>query len=80
MVFIIKGGLIFNSMVSLPENDLFNELNEQFPQNAKNLENEYSVGFKTQYMFRNEWKEGFIPVINPQRAVLVAGSQGSGKT
>lgn len=80
MVFIIKGGLIFNSMVSVPENDLFNELNEQFPQNAKNLENEYSVGFKTQYMFRNEWKEGFIPVINPQRAVLVAGSQGSGKT
>lgn len=80
MIFIVKGGLIFNSMVSMPENDLFNELNEQFPQNSKNLENEFSVGFKTQYMFKNEWKEGFVPVVNPQRAVLVAGSQGSGKT
>lgn len=80
MMLIVRGGLIFNSMVSVPENDLFNELNEQFPQNAKNLENEFSVGFKTQYMFRNEWKEGFVSVVNPQRAVLVAGSQGSGKT
>jgi hypothetical protein len=77
---IIKGGLTFNAIVSIPENDLFNEANEQFPQNALNLENEFSVGFKTQYVYQNEWKEGFIPVINPQRGVLVAGSQGSGKT
>lgn len=80
MILIIKGGLIFNSIVEMPENDLFNDLNEQFPQNAKNLENDFSIGFKTQYMYQNEWKEGFIPVVSPQRAVLVAGSQGSGKT
>jgi hypothetical protein len=80
MIMIIKGGLQFNAIVEMPENDLFNDLNEQFPQNAKNLENDFSVGFKTQYMFKNEWKEGFIPVVSPQRAVLVAGSQGSGKT
>lgn len=80
MILIIKGGLIFNSIVEMPENDLFNDLNEQFPQNGKNLENDFSIGFKTQYMYQNEWKEGFIPIVSPQRAVLVAGSQGSGKT
>lgn len=80
MLFIVKGGLLFNSIVLLPENDLFNERNEQFPQNEQLLENEFSIGFKTQYLFKNKWKEGIIPIINPQRGVLVAGSQGSGKT
>lgn len=80
MIFIIKGGLIFNAIVNLPKQDLFNDINEQFPQNSVNLENEYSVGFKTQYKFNGEWREGYIPVINPFRATLVLGSQGSGKT
>lgn len=77
---VVKGGLIFNSIVHVPENDLFNERNEQFPQNEILLENEFSVGFKTHYLFENKWREGVIPVVYPQRGVLVAGSPGSGKT
>ncbi|WP_028523247.1 type IV secretory system conjugative DNA transfer family protein [Runella limosa] len=80
VVLLILGGLEFSSIVHIPEVDIFNEENEQFPQNEKLLINPYSVNYKLQYLFKNEWREGYINVINPQRAVLVLGSQGSGKT
>lgn len=80
VILIIKGGLEFASMVSVPEIDVFNDENEQFPQNQKLIVNPFSVNYKLQYPFNSAWKEGYINVINPQRAVLVLGSQGSGKT
>ncbi|MDF7821856.1 type IV secretory system conjugative DNA transfer family protein [Runella sp. MFBS21] len=80
VILIIKGGLEFSSMVSVPEIDVFNDENEQFPQNQKLITNPFSVNYKLQYPYNSQWNEGYINVINPQRAVLVLGSQGSGKT
>ena len=80
ILLILRGGGIFNSLTVLPQKDIFNHLNEQFPQNEQDFENAIAVKYRTQYQFQNLWREGIIPVINPMRAVLVVGSQGSGKT
>lgn len=80
VIFVIKGGLEFASMASVPEIDVFNDENEQFPQNQKLIINPFSVNYKLQYPYKSRWNEGYINVINPQRGVLVLGSQGSGKT
>lgn len=77
---VINGGLIFGSMVIVPDIDIFNDTNEEFPQFQRLLENDYSVHYTTLYRFGGRWNEGKINVINPQRAVLVVGSPGSGKT
>lgn len=76
----INGGINFNSMIYLPIKDIFNNYNEQFPQNQKLVENELSVTYYHQYKYKNKWRLGVVPVIAPDRAVLIVGSQGSGKT
>ena len=80
LMLVIRGGLVFASMVAKPDIDVFNDTNEQFPQFQKLLINDYSVNYKLQYQYGGKWNEGYVNVINPQRAVLVIGSQGSGKT
>ncbi|PWJ53420.1 TraM-binding TraD/TraG-like protein [Dyadobacter jejuensis] len=77
---LINGGIGFNSIVYLPKKDVFNSYNEQFPQNTKLIENEFSVTYYHQYLYKNNWHLGVVPVIAPDRAVLIVGSQGSGKT
>ena len=80
LMLVIRGGLVFASMVARPDIDVFNDTNEQFPQFQKLIINDYSVNYKLQYRYGGKWNEGYVNVINPQRAVLVIGSQGSGKT
>ena len=80
VLLLIRGGLEFASMAAIPELDIFNDENEQFPQNETLITNAFSVNYKLQFPFNRVWKEGYINVVNPQRAVLVLGSQGSGKT
>lgn len=77
---VINGGLIFASLVVVPDADIFNETNEQFPQFEILLDNEYSVNYKTQYRFGGGWRQGYVNVVNPHRAVMVMGGQGAGKT
>lgn len=73
VLLIIRGGLEFASMAAIPELDIFNDENEQFPQNETLITNAFSVNYKLQFPFNRVWKEGYINVINPQRAVLVLG-------
>jgi type IV secretory pathway TraG/TraD family ATPase VirD4 len=79
-LFTYKGLMMYHSIAFVPPKDIFNEYNEQFPQNEKDIDSEVAVRFRTQYQYKNKWREGTIPVVNPMRAVLVVGSQGSGKT
>lgn len=60
--------------------DPFNKDNESFEQEARLLENEYSVNLPTRYYCRGEWRPGMINVINPFRATMVLGTPGSGKS
>lgn len=62
------------------DSDPFNDDNESFEQEARLLENEYSVNLPTRYYYRGEWRPGMINVINPFRATMVLGTPGSGKS
>ncbi|MBI3139796.1 MAG: YWFCY domain-containing protein [Sphingobacteriales bacterium] len=60
--------------------DIFNELNETFPQEERLLENEYSINLPAQYNLKGNIRKSWINIINPFRGLLVCGSPGSGKS
>jgi hypothetical protein len=62
------------------QGDIFNELNESFPQEERLLTNEYSVNLPAEYGLRGKIRKSWINIINPFRATLVLGTPGSGKS
>lgn len=60
--------------------DIFNELNETFPQEERLLENEFSINLPAQYKLRGKVRKSWINIINPFRGLLVCGSPGAGKS
>lgn len=60
--------------------DVFNTENESFMQETRLIENEYSVNLPTRFYYKKRWNNGWINVVNPQRACIVVGSPGSGKS
>ena len=68
--------------MKLPANaeDAFNDEGESFPQETKYRDNDYSINFRLKFLHKKKIRSGFINVVNPFRAMLVMGVQGSGKT
>jgi len=64
----------------LNDKDIFNRLNESFPQEERLLENSYSVNLPATYNFRGKDRRSWINCINPFRGLLVLGTPGSGKS
>ncbi len=62
------------------EEDAFNDEGESFPQETEYRVNNYSINFKLKFLYKKKLINGFINVVNPFRAMLVMGVQGSGKT
>lgn len=66
--------------------DRYNKVNKIFPQNTELLENEMSVNipfkFVKAYNKKMEpiWEEGYINFVAPERATLILGKPGSGKS
>ncbi len=60
--------------------DIFNELNETFPQEERLVENEFSINLPAQYKLRGKVRKSWINIINPFRGLLVCGSPGAGKS
>jgi pantothenate kinase-related protein Tda10 len=60
--------------------DIFNELNETFPQEERLLQNEYSINLRAQYNLKGKVRRSWINIINPFRGLLVTGTPGSGKS
>lgn len=60
--------------------DIFNDLNETFPQEERLLANEYSVNLPARYHLKGRVRSSWINIINPFRGLLVMGSPGSGKS
>jgi hypothetical protein len=80
-LFILSGGTILSRYIKLQfQKDIFNELNETFPQEERLLENEYSINLPAQYSLRGKIHKSFINVINPFRGLLVIGTPGAGKS
>jgi hypothetical protein len=60
--------------------DIFNDLNESFPQEERFLSNEFSINLPARYRLKGKLRRSWINIINPFRGTLVMGSPGSGKS
>ncbi|MCW3074600.1 MAG: Type secretory pathway VirD4 component-like protein [Flaviaesturariibacter sp.] len=81
-ILVLTGGVRLSRVIRqrLSGDDIFNSDAETFPQEARLLQNEYSVNLPARYRFRGRVHRSWINLINPFRGVLVLGSPGSGKS
>ncbi|SKC85090.1 Type IV secretory system Conjugative DNA transfer [Ohtaekwangia koreensis] len=80
-ILILTGGTWLSRLIRLQlRNDIFNKLNESFPQEERLLENEYSINLPAQYILKSKLRRSWINFINPFRALLVIGTPGAGKS
>ncbi|MBN8686091.1 MAG: YWFCY domain-containing protein [Chitinophagales bacterium] len=78
---VLAGGNLLSRYIKVNlGKDIFNELNETFPQEERLLENEYSINLPAQYNLRGKVHKSWINIINPFRGLLVCGSPGAGKS
>ncbi|HSZ87192.1 MAG TPA: conjugal transfer protein MobC [Puia sp.] len=80
-LFILAGGAQLSRLIKIKlGSDVFNELNETFPQEERLLKNEFSINLPAQYNLKGKTHSSWINIINPFRGLLVVGSPGSGKS
>jgi hypothetical protein len=80
-VLILTGGTWLSRLIKLRlTGDIFNQLNESFPQEERLLENEYSINLPAKYVIKGKQRTSWINFINPFRSVLVIGTPGAGKS
>lgn len=78
---ILAGGNLLSRLIKLNlSDDVFNSLNETFPQEERLLTNEYSINLPAKYNLKRQIRKSWINVINPFRGLLVIGSPGAGKS
>ena len=69
---ILAGGNLLSRLIKLSfTNDVFNSLNETFPQQEKLLLNEYSINLPALYNLKGKLRKSWINIINPFRGLLV---------
>lgn len=74
------GGQLSRLIKKSLDKDVFNEMNETFPQEERLLENEYSINLPAKYKLKDKVRDSWINFINPFRGLLVAGTPGAGKS
>jgi hypothetical protein len=78
---ILAGGNLLSRLIRLNlSNDVFNSLNETFPQEERLLTNEYAINLPARYNLKGRIRKSWINIINPFRGLLVIGSPGAGKS
>ncbi|HCT23865.1 MAG TPA: conjugal transfer protein TraG [Chitinophagaceae bacterium] len=78
---ILAGGNLLSRLIKLNlGDDVFNSLNETFPQEERLISNEYSINLPARYNLKSRVRKSWINIINPFRGLLVIGSPGSGKS
>lgn len=78
---ILSGGTLLSRLIKVKlSGDIFNELNESFPQEERYIQNEYSINLPAIYKMKDKTRKSWINIINPFRALLVIGSPGAGKS
>lgn len=60
--------------------DVFNQVNESFPQEERLLQNEYAVNLPAVYQWKGRVRKSWINIINPFRGLLIIGTPGAGKS
>jgi hypothetical protein len=80
-VAILTGGVWLARYIKISlRQDIFNTVNQSFPQEERLLENEYSINLPAQYTISGRSRRSWINFINPFRALLVIGTPGAGKS
>lgn len=78
---VLAGGNLLSRLIRFNlANDVFNSLNETFPQEERLLTNEYSINLPARYNLKGKERKSWINIINPFRGLLVIGSPGAGKS
>jgi len=78
---ILAGGNLLSRLIRYNlGNDVFNSLNETFPQEERLISNDYSINLPARYNLKNRVRKSWINIINPFRGLLVIGSPGAGKS
>jgi hypothetical protein len=81
LVLFLTGGTLLTKIISVRLDDnIFNSLNETFPQEERLLSNEFSINLPAKYNLKGKFRKSWINIINPFRGVLIMGSPGSGKS
>ncbi|MDI3321406.1 YWFCY domain-containing protein [Pinibacter soli] len=80
ILFLTGGSLLSRLVIQKLSPDVFNKLNETFPQEERLIENKYSMNFRAQYNLKGRTRHSWVNVINGFRGLLVMGLSGSGKT
>lgn len=78
----LSGGTLLSRLIRnrLASDDVFNAVNETFPQEERLLENEYSINLPARYYLKSKLRSSWINIINPFRGLMVLGTPGSGKS
>lgn len=78
---ILAGGNLFSRLIQTSlAKDVFNELNETFPQEERLIQNDYSVHYRARYQLKQQVRNSYINIINPFRGSIVCGTPGAGKS
>lgn len=80
LLLLVAGNLVSRLVRYNLGNDVFNSLNETFPQEERFLTNEYSINLPARYHLKSRIRKSWINIINPFRGLLVIGSPGAGKS
>ncbi|MGN6493414.1 MAG: conjugal transfer protein MobC [Agriterribacter sp.] len=78
----ITGGTILSRIIhkKFSSKDVFNKINETFPQEERLLENEFSINLPAKYFLKTRERKSWINIVNPFRGIAVLGSPGAGKS
>ncbi len=80
-ILILTAGTLLSRLLQLKlKNDIFNTLNESFPQEERLIENEFSINLPAAYLLKGKRRKSWINIINPFRSLLVIGTPGAGKS
>jgi YWFCY protein len=71
---------IMLQVVQMKNTEVFNFVKETFPQMNEKVETEHSINIPYHFFFDGKWQQGWLNFVNPFRAILIAGSPGSGKS
>lgn len=78
---ILAGGNLLSRLIRVKlSKDVFNQLNETFPQEERKIVNPYSINLPAQYNLKGKYRSSWINIINPFRGLLITGSPGAGKS
>lgn len=80
LMILASATLLSRYLLGYFEPDIFNKINETFPQEERKLVSEYSVNLPAVYKLAGKVRKSWINFINPFRAILVVGTPGSGKS